>query len=149
MPIDHNTEIDGTLSPGDMTLVRNQNTAMEMMFEVGYGRRIKLLNGKAGSLVYTPSVALGVTTGRNISILRGAGELEHYTDKFKIQGFGGSITNRLEYNLPKERFGIFYENRLSYFHQKHGFADGTQEDDLKLMGNTVGIKFMIYNPKNH
>ncbi|MBT7610939.1 MAG: hypothetical protein HN576_14350 [Bacteriovoracaceae bacterium] len=149
MPIDHNTEIDGTLSPGDMTLVRNQNTAMEMMFEVGYGRRIKLLNGKAGSLVYTPSVALGVTTGRNISILRGAGELEHYTDKFKIQGFGGSITNRLEYNLPKERFGIFYENRLSYFHQKHGFADGTQEYDLKLMGNTVGIKFMIYNPKNH
>ena len=42
----------------------------------------------------------------------------------------------------------FYENKLGYYKQEHGFMDGTQKYDLKFQGNSFGLKFMIYNPKN-
>jgi hypothetical protein len=76
-------------------------------------------------------------------------EFDHYQDKYGVQGFGGSITNRIEINSPKERFGIFYENKLSMYQQNHGFMDGTQKYNLKFMGNSFGAKFMLYNPNNH
>jgi hypothetical protein len=145
------TPSDYSLQNGQMNLLRNQNTHREMMFEVGYGHRFKLLEGKAGSIVYVPSLALGVTTGHNLTVMVRDGqrwEFEESDDKYRIQGVGGSVTNRIEFNTAKEKFGIFYENRFSYYKQKHGYSDGTQEYDLKLMGNSVGVKFMIYNPKN-
>jgi hypothetical protein len=146
-PVDHYSPV-----PGEMRLVRNQNTHMQMMFEVGYGHRFKLLEGKTGSIVYVPSLALGVTTGQNLTVTVEEGkywDFEEHQQKNSIQGFGGTITNRVEVNSKNERFGLFVENRFSLYKQKHGFMDGTQEYDLKLMGNSVGIKFMIYNPKNH
>lgn len=136
--------------PGEMELVRNQNTHQEMIFEVGYGHRFKLLEGRLGSLVYTPSVGVGVTVGANYSVIVKEGawwEFDDYTDRLKVQGFGGSISNRLEYNTPNKKFGVFYENKLGFYKQNHGFLDGTQEYDLKFMGNNVGVVFMLYNPK--
>ncbi|MBT7608254.1 MAG: hypothetical protein HN576_00765 [Bacteriovoracaceae bacterium] len=140
---------NGGMNPADgqLGIIRNQNTHLEMMFEVGYGHRFKLLDGKAGSLVYIPSLAVGVTYGKNLTVVVKEGELWNYEDtldKAGIQGVGGTVTNRIEFNTKKERFGVFYENRFSYYKQKHGYMDGTQQYDLKLMGNSVGIKFMIF-----
>lgn len=138
--------------PGESELVNNSNTYRQMIFELGYGRRINIVKGKFGSLTYVPSVALGVMLGNNVSIMVEKGEwweFEEHFEPYGIQGWGGSITNRLEFNTPKERFGVFYENKLGYYFQNHGFLDGTQKYQLGFMGNSVGFKFMIYNPNNH
>jgi len=145
-----NKPFDGyNQTPGELELGRNQNTGGEMIFEIGYGHRFKLLKGKAGSLVYTPGVAVGVTTGSNYTSMIRKGEWwesDAYSDLYRVQGGGGSVQNRLEYELPNEKVSFFYENKLSFYKQKHGFLDGTQSYDLKLMGNNIGVTFMIFNP---
>jgi hypothetical protein len=146
------TPFDGyNQSPGESELLRNQNTHKQMSFELGYGHRFKLLDSKLGSINYIPSIGVGVMVGENITVMIKEGqwwEYDDYKDKYGIQGFGGSITNRLEFNTPKERFGVFYENKIGLYHQKHGFLDGTQEYNLGFVGNSVGMKFMLYNPNN-
>ncbi len=137
--------------PGESELVRNQNTHRQMIFEIGYGYRFTLLKGRLGSINYVPSVGIGVMTGNNLSVMVKQGEwweFEDHQDDFGIQGFGGSLTNRIEINGPKERFGIFYENKLGFYKQDHGFMDGNQKYNLGLVGNSVGMKFMIRNPNN-
>jgi hypothetical protein len=136
--------------PGEMELVRNENTHREMLFEIGYGYRFKLLDAKIGNITYVPSMGLGLSCGQNLIVVVKEDDwwnYDKYRQKSEIQGFGGSLTNRIEFNTKKERFGIFYENKLSYYKQNHGFMDGNQKYNLKLIGNSVGIKFMIYNSK--
>ena len=137
--------------PGESELVRNENTHRQMTFEIGYGHRFKLLDSKFGSLTYVPSIGVGVMVGQNYSVMIAENEwweFEDGADPLGVQGFGGSITNRLELNTKKERFGLFYENKLAYYKQNHGFMDGTQKYNLGFMGNSVGMKFMINNPNN-
>jgi hypothetical protein len=137
-------------TPGESKIVQNRCTHRQMEFTVGAGKRFTLADGKAGSLVYTPSIATGVMTGPCVSQVVKQGEwweFEGNTDRMRVQGFGGNVTNRLEFNTPNERFGLFYENKLGLYHMKHGFLDGTQEYNLGFMGNSVGMKFMIHNPK--
>jgi hypothetical protein len=147
-----NTEFYGyTHTPGESKIVRNQNTHKQMIFEVGYGHRFNLLDTKFGKLTYVPAVGVGVTVGENLTVVVKEGqwwEFDESLDKHGVQGFGGSVTNRLEYTTRNQKFGVFYENKLGYYKQKHGFLDGTQEYDLKFMGNSVGMTFMLYNPKN-
>ena len=136
--------------PGEMELVRNENTNKEILFEIGYSHRFKLLDAKICNITYVPSMGLGLSYGQNLVVVVKEGDwwnYDKYKQKAKIQGFGGSITNRIEFNTSKERFGIFYENKLSYYKQNHGFMDGNQKYYLKLIGNSLGIKFMIYNSK--
>lgn len=147
-----NRPFDGyNQSPGEMELLRNQNTGGEMIFEIGYGHRFKLLSGKAGSLTYTPSVAVGVTTGSNYTAVTKVGEWwesDQYSESYRIQGFGGTVTNKVEYTFPKERFGLFYENNLGVYQQKHGFLDGTQQYKLKFMGNNIGLVIKLKKAKS-
>jgi hypothetical protein len=150
---DINKPFDGyNQTPGESELVTNRNSHKQMTFELGYGHRFTLLDSKLGSLTYVPSVAGGVMVGENVTVMIKENEwweFDGYTDAHRIQGFGGSLTNRIEFNTPKERFGVFYENKLSFYKQNHGFMDGTQKYNLGFMGNSFGMKFMIYNPKNH
>lgn len=157
------TEVDGVAevnkpfdgynqTPGESELVRNQNTHKQMTFEIGYGYRFKLVSGKFGNITYVPSIGLGVMVGENLTVMVKENDwwnFDEYLDKYGVQGFGGSISNRLEFNTKKERFGIFYENKLGFYHQNHGFLDGTQTYNLGFMGNNLGMKFMLYNPGNH
>lgn len=140
-----------TLTPGESKIVRNQNTHKEMIFELGYGHRLNLMDNRLGKVTYVPSVGAGVTVGENLTVVVKEGqwwEFDESLDNFGVQGFGGSVTNRLEYNTRNEKFGVFYENKLGFYKQKHAFLDGTQQYNLGFMGNSVGMKFMIYNPKN-
>jgi hypothetical protein len=137
--------------PGEMELVRNQNTHLQMNYEIGYGHRFNLMDNKFGKISYVPSVGVGVMAGRNLTVVVQKDqwwEFDSYLDSQYIQGFGGSVSNRLEYSTKKERFGVFYENKFGYYHMDHGFMDGNQKYDLKFMGNNVGVKFMIYDPNN-
>jgi len=146
--------IDGQAVNGPVAIpiVENRNTYRQITLEAGYGHRFKLLDSKVGNLTYVPSVSAGVMIGGNVSRVMdpqtGSATPEDQ-DAFRVQGFGGSLTNRVEFNTPKERFGVFYENKLSMFDLKQGFQDGTQQYRLGFMGNSVGMKFMLYNPANH
>ena len=136
-------------TPGESELVRNANTHKQMTFEVGYGYRFKLFDTKVGSMSFIPSVGVGVMAGTNRSTVIKPNEwfeFDEYNDTQYIQGFGGSVTNRIEFNTKKEKLGLFYENKLGFYHQHHGFLDGKQTYDLGFMGNSIGIKMMIYNP---
>jgi hypothetical protein len=149
---DVNRPFDGyNQEAGEMELVRNENTHLQMTFEIGYGYRFKIIDTKIGNITYVPSVALGVMFGGNLTVVIQENEwweFDDYKDKNRIQGFGGSITNRIEFNTKNEIFGIFYENKIALYHQKHGFMDGTQEYNIGFTGNSVGLKFSIYNPNN-
>lgn len=148
-----NRPFDGyNQSPGESEVVRNQNTHKEMIYEVGYGHRFKLLDSKFGKIDYVPSLGLGLAVGQNYSVLVAKDQwwdFEDGLDDHRIQGVGGSITNRLEFSTPQGRFGVFYENKLGFYKMEHGFMDGSQKYNLGLMGNSIGMKFMIYNPNNH
>lgn len=128
----------------------NENTHRQYSIELGYGHRFKLMSGKLGSLSFIPSLGLGIMAGHNLSLvaLDEDDGIEQERENYKVQGIGGSITNRFEFNSPKERIGVFVENKLAIYHQKHDFMDGAQEYDLAFISNSVGIKFMIYNPNN-
>ena len=146
-----NRPFDGyNQSPEEMELVRNENTNAEILLEIGYGNRFKLIDDKIGKITYVPSIGVGLSYGQNLVVVIKENEwweFDNYKQKSEVQGFGGSITNRIEFNTEKERFGIFYENKLSYYKQNYRFMDGNQKYDLKLIGNSVGVKFMIYNSK--
>jgi len=147
-----NRPFDGyNQSPAEMELVRNENTKSEILLEIGYGYRFKLIDDKIGNITYVPSMGLGLSCGKNLVVVIKENEwweFDKYKQKAEIQGFGGSITNRIEFNTGKGRFGIFYENKLSYYKQNHGFMDGNQKYNLKLIGNSIGVKFMIYSLKS-
>jgi hypothetical protein len=147
-----NTQFYGyTHTPGESKLVRNQNTHQQMTFELGYGHRFNLIDSKFGKISYIPSIGLGVMVGANLTVVVQEGQwwdFDKNLDKLGVQGFGGSITNRLEFNTPKEKFGVFYENKIGHYKQEHGFLDGTQKYNLTFIGNSVGMKFMINNPNN-
>jgi len=137
--------------PGEMELVRNENTHAEILLEIGYGHRVKLIDDKIGNITYVPSIGAGLSYGKNLVVVIKENEwweFNNYKQKSEVQGFGGSITNRIEFNNGNEKFGIFYENKLSYYKQNHGFMDGNQKYDLKLIGNSIGVKFMIYSSKS-
>ena len=134
--------------PGESELVRNANTHKQMTYELGYGYRFKLFDSKLGSMSFIPSIGVGVMAGENRSTVIKPNqwyEFDDYKDNQYIQGFGGSVTNRIEFNSKKEKVGIFYENKLGYYHQNHGFLDGKQSYNIGFMGNSLGIKVMIYN----
>lgn len=138
-------------TPGESEIISNKNTHKQMAFEIGYGRRFVLLDSRRGSISYIPAVGVGVMVGENDSAVIQEGkwwDFDDYGDSYGVQGLGASLTNRVEFNGPKERFGIFYENKLSAYKQEHGFLDGTQKYDLKMMGNSVGVKLMLFNPEN-
>lgn len=144
---------------GEMELVRNQNTHLQLYFKGGVGYRVPLLNTKFMNITTVPSLALGVMAGQNLTVSIKEGEWwefdDHLAPKFSVQGFGGTVANRLEFNLGKKRrFGLFYEAAYSFVKQEHEFmqmedgSPGTQKYNLQFMENTVGITIKLFDTKN-
>ena len=137
---------------GESEIVLNQNTYREYNPEIGYGKRINLLKTKYGSVDYIPSVSGGVMMGGNLSrdVQKGKWfDFDSYQAPYEVQGYGGTIRNRLEVNSKSERFGLFYENRYSLYQMDHQFLDGSESYVLRFSGNSAGFKIMIYNPNKH
>ena len=144
-----NKPFDGyNQTPGELEIVRNQSTYQNMIYSVGYRPRFKLLDGKAGSLIYSPGIQVGIITGKAYSAVIKEDEWWEF-DEYKepgnlnYHGFGGAITNKIEYITPGGKFGVHYENKLGHYNKKMAFLDGTQEYILKFMGNSIGMTFMI------
>jgi hypothetical protein len=158
VPVDHidyvNTPFHGYVqTPGEMKLVRNENTYRQMEYEVGYSHRFKLVSSKKfGTLSYIPGISAGFQMGATYSVIVQKDawwDFDDFREKTKIQGLGGSIRNKIEWMCPKERFGIFYENKSAFYHRRHGLLDGAQEFNLMYTANYIGLTFMVYNPARH
>jgi hypothetical protein len=153
--VDHNAPVNDALHgnyqlPGAMRLEDNKNTYLQMEFEVGYAHKFNLLSSKKfGTISYVPGISAGVQTGRTRSATVKDGERVEYHEQYSLQGVGGSIRNKIEWRTPKERFGLFYENKTSLYHRKHNLLDGTQEFNFAYTANSVGFSFSLYNPANH
>ena len=148
-----NEPFDGyNQTPGELELVRNQNTKHNMIWTIGYRPRFKLLDGKAGSLIYSPGIEVGINTGQAYSAITKKDkwwQTDAYGESgaLNYHGFGGTITNKIEYAIPGGRFGVHVENKIGAFKKKIPFLDGTQEYVMKFMGNSIGMTFKLYDSK--
>jgi len=153
--VDHvapvNADLNGSYQlPGAMRLEENKNTRLQMEFEAGYGYKFNLASSKKfGKIFYVPGISAGVQTGKTASSAIKDGELQEYDEKYSIQGVGGSIRNKIEWRTPKERFGIFYENKTALYRRKHELLDGTQRFNFCYMASSAGFSFTLYNSARH
>ena len=136
---------------GQSGIVANDKGYRQHTVEIGYGYGFNLVKVKCGGISYIPSIGLGSMggTGSTVTINKGAWfDYDSLRESYGIQGFGGSVTKSVEINTAKERFGLFYENKIALYHNNHEFFDGTQTYNIRFMGISVGKKFMLFNPNN-
>ncbi len=141
---------DGQPLPGESHLVRNEFTHAQMAYEVGYGHRFTVLKSRIGNIVYIPQVGVGLMFGRNRSVMTKPGNWYDFEDSRRgigLYGYGASVLNRVEFNLKNDRFGVFYENRVGGYTMEAPFYDGTQKFRLGFVGNSVGMKFLLFHAK--
>ncbi|MBY0515646.1 MAG: hypothetical protein K2P81_01970 [Bacteriovoracaceae bacterium] len=149
MPI--NEEFDGyNAKPGEMNLVRFENTHKQMDWQIGYGRKFVIFdNKKAGQLSYTPQAFVGLTTGKHLTVYTKEGEyweFDDFEDKSRIQGVNAALGHELEYKRGK--FGVFAAQKVTVSHLKQGFMDGTAEFNMMYVNPiTVGITIDLYKTK--
>lgn len=137
--------------PGELEIAQFRNTHRQMEYEVGYGREMTLVeNPKLGRLTYTPGVSAGVMVGQTHTEMIKEGQWWEYDsadDKSGIQGFGGSVRNKLAWETPNGRFSVFGENKTSLYKLEHGFMDGKAKYNLGYTSTAVGMSVRIYKPK--
>lgn len=147
MPI--NEEFDGyNNQPGEMYLVRFENTHKQMDWQIGYGRQFVIFdNKKAGKLTYTPHVAVGATTGKHLTVYTKKGEYWEFDEysKDEFQGFNVTAGHKLEYQYG--RVSAFVDQRFTHSQLSHQFMDGTATYKMNYMPVTVGVGFDIYKFK--
>lgn len=128
-----------------------QNTHMNMVWQVGYGRELRILDGKAGRLSYIPKADVGFSTGaaRSSHIERdedGDWQWDDHTEKTKVQGLNASIGHRVEY--AKGKFSLFVDHKTIVSRRKHDYLDGTAEYNLRMSPVTFGIGITLFDGKN-
>ncbi len=143
MPI--NEPFDGyNNQPGQMHLTRFENTHKQMDWQIGYGRKFVVFDGKkAGQLSYTPQVFAGVTSGAPVSIYQKEGQYwdyDEHVDDMHILGANASVGQMLEYK--RGHVGIYAAQKFTVSHYKQGFMDGKAEFDMKYASPiTFGVTF--------
>ena len=123
-----------------------QNTHMLMNYQIGYGRKIILMDKeKAGSLKYIVRVDGGVTVGgaRSIYITPDRQWIEN-RDKLGVQGFNASVGQRLEYQ--KKKVGVFIEQKYTTSKLDHSFLDGKASYKLDYSTINFGVTVDILTP---
>lgn len=149
-----NEEFDGyNNQQGEMYLVRFENTHRQMDWQIGYGRKIVLMDhNKAGKLTYTPHIEVGATTGRHLTVYTKPNEYwefdDFYKEKDEFQGFNISVGHRLEYQPGKDgKVSLFIDQKFTHSSLNHQFMDGAATYKMNYMPVTVGVDFDIYKFK--
>jgi hypothetical protein len=145
-----NEEFDGyNNQPGEMFLVRFQNTHMQMAWQVGYGYDIKIFDSqKAGKLSIRPAVYLGMMTGRHLTVYTKPGEYwdyDEYEDRDRIHGPMFSVGLRLNYRI--KNFNLFVDTKYSKAWITHGFMDGTAKYEHQQIPLTFGVGYTLKTKK--
>jgi hypothetical protein len=101
-----------------------QNTHLNLVMQLGYGRQLELTNGKFGKLTYIPKADIGINYGKERSI-----------DDRKL-------ANRVEYQ--KGVISVFAEHKVLYSNIKTAFLDGTVKYDLVSTPLTFGVGIDLF-----
>lgn len=138
--------------PEGQTAFEIQNTHKLMNYQIGYGRKFTLMDKKVGGKInYIARADLGVIMGaaRSIVITPDRQWIEN-RDGLKVQGYTGSLGNRVEWKPKGEdgKLAIYLEHKYSKLSDQHyQFLDG----EAKTVGgdfSTVnfGIVLDVFNP---
>jgi hypothetical protein len=126
--------------PEGYSLLYIGNTHMNMMWQIGYGRKFNLVESKKwGTVSYIPRVDAGINTGqaRSVRVITNV-VTNDYREATKIQGTNVSIGHRVEWQ--KGVISLEAEHKLTHSTYKHGFGeDGTAKYDLDTSTITVGL----------
>ncbi len=148
MPV--NQPFDGyNAQPGEMNLIRLENTYWNINPQIGYGRKIDIIsNKKFGTLSYTPSVQAGLMIGSSFSAYTVKGG--YWDSDSKAQGIeykGTSLTagHRLDYE--KGRMGLFIDQKYTTSNIKQDFLDGSAKYRLNFSPVTFGLSVKINQSK--
>jgi hypothetical protein len=147
MPV--NEPFDGyNAQPGEMNLIRLENTYWNINPQIGYGRKIDIIsNKKFGTLSYTPSVQAGLMIGSSYSAYTVKGGYWDAEDKKQgIEYKGTSLTagHRLDYE--KGRMGLFIDQKYTTSNIKQDFLDGSAKYRLDFSPVTFGLSVKINRP---
>ena len=142
--IDINEDFDGYNNvPGEMYLVRFENTHLQMEYSLGYGYELKIIDSeKYGTLSVRPEIFLGVMTGGNLTVYTRPGEYWIYDDHkqpLEVQGIMYSGGLRVNYEI--KNFNFFVEGKAAVAHLNHGFMDGRAKYDLSYQSLTFGVGY--------
>ncbi len=128
-----------------------QNTHRNMVWQIGYGREFRILDGKAGRLSYIPKADIGISTGqaRSSHIERdedGEWQWDDHTEQGKVQGVNASIGHRLEY--AKGKVSLFVDHKTIVSKMKHDYMDGSAEYNLRMSPITFGVGITLFDGKS-
>lgn len=142
--IDINEDFDGYNNvPGEMYLVRFENTHLQMEYSLGYGYDLKIIDSeKYGTLSVRPEVFLGVMTGGNLTVYTKKEEYweyDHFKQPLGVQGIMYSGGLRVNYEV--KNFNFFVEGKAAVAHLNHGFMDGRAKYDLHYQSLTFGVGY--------
>lgn len=131
-----------TTAPGQLHLVRFENTHLQLEFALGYGRDFTLFATKKGhELIVQPAIYVGILTGANLTATRDHDDywsFNGYKAPFQVQGpmigFGGLI--KYDFGL----FDLFYQARYTRANINEREAWGGSVDYIhRYTTNTFGI----------
>ena len=136
--------------PGEMHLWRLENTYRQVNPQIGYGRKIDIVDSKKyGKVSYTPSVQVGLIAGNSYSAYMKVDnywESDNKEQKWGVKGATFSAGQRLEYE--KGRVAVFMDQKFTTSKIKQTFLDGTATYRLNYMPLTLGVAVRIYkDPK--
>ena len=143
MPI--NEKFDGFNDQvGQMHLTRFENTHKQMDWQIGYGRKFVVFDGKkSGQLSYTPQAFVGLSSGQPVTIYQKEGQYwdyDEHVDRMHVLGTNASVWQMLEYK--RGRVGVYASQKFTVAHIKQGFMDGKAEFDVKYVNPiTFGVTF--------
>ena len=126
-----------------------QNTHKNMVWQVGYGRAIHIIDGeKSGTLSYIPKADVGISTGaaRSAHLERdkdGDWDFKDHTEKTKVQGLNASVGHRLEYT--KGKVSLFVDQKTIFSKLKHEYLDGEANYNLRMSPVTFGAGISIFD----
>lgn len=127
--------------------IKLQNTHRQMDWQIGYSRKITLLEDHGMKVVLSPNVAAGITTGKTQSSYKDSeGRIEEYESAGEVQGVNFSCGARVDYELG--RCSFFVDNRMTFSKLQHPFLDGKATYDMKYFTNTIGISFQLNKTKS-
>jgi hypothetical protein len=132
--------------PGELSLVRFENTHLQMEFSIGYGFDFNIFSSKKlGELNFQPMIFAGIMTGKNLTVTRDPNnfwEFQDYETPFHIQGPMFALGAKVQWDLgPIE---LFYQFKYTNAQMTENDAwGGTVEYRHQYVTNTFGIGFDI------
>lgn len=133
----------------NMYLYRFENTWQQTTVQVGYGRELNLIKKKNFRLNYTPSMNIGVMSGKTYSSYQKDGAYwdgDAKQDNWRIHGITVSQGNRFDAKYKK--IGVFLDQKLVITKVKNQIMDnGTATYNLMFIPVTFGMTIDLNGPK--